>query len=114
MRAAHAQRCGSSSALQPPPSAWIRATLAVRRRPSTLTAVRSLVSYGSTPPGNWGPNAGFPLTVLAGPQQGANLANVPLSYPTEDYYPAPCAYSPGATMSYSSLLDIVSGLLPNQ
>jgi ABC-type transporter Mla subunit MlaD len=78
------------------------------------TAVRSLVSYGSTPPGNWGPNAGFPLTVLAGPQEGANLANVPLSYPTEDYYPAPCAYSPGATMNYSSLLDIVSGLLPNQ
>jgi ABC-type transporter Mla subunit MlaD len=76
------------------------------------TAVRSLVNFGTVPGGHWGPDVGFPLSVVASPQEAHTVASTGIPFPTENDYPAPCAYSPGATISGSTLLDVLSGALP--
>jgi len=73
------------------------------------TGVRSLVSWGNSPGGNWGPDVGFPVGFIAGPQEGGVLANVPVPFPEHGPYDAPCAYSPGITMTPQALLKMLSG-----
>jgi virulence factor Mce-like protein len=75
------------------------------------TGLRSIVSWGTEPGGNFGPNVGFPLTVVAGPQDVSNILGGAPPYPTENPYSAPCAYSPGATISASNLVQVLQGVL---
>jgi phospholipid/cholesterol/gamma-HCH transport system substrate-binding protein len=72
------------------------------------TSTASVVNWGTSPGGSWGPNVGFPLTVLIGPQEANNFLNTGITYPTEDAYPAPCAYLPGPAMSPLQPLPQVS------
>jgi phospholipid/cholesterol/gamma-HCH transport system substrate-binding protein len=76
---------------------------------SIATGVDSLVNWRTTPGGKWGPDVGFPVGFIAGPQEGGPFANVPLPYPDEQPYNPPCAYSPGVTMTPSTLLQLLSG-----
>jgi phospholipid/cholesterol/gamma-HCH transport system substrate-binding protein len=73
--------------------------------------LRSIVSYGTLPGGHFGPDVGFPLDVIAGPQEAANVVGVHIPYPTENPYPPPCAYSPGPTISESNLAQALAGVL---
>jgi virulence factor Mce-like protein len=73
--------------------------------------LRSIVSYGTLPGGHFGPDVGFPLTVVAGPQEANNVVGTHIAYPTENPYPAPCAYSPGPTISDSTLAQALAGAL---
>jgi hypothetical protein len=72
------------------------------------TGLRSIVSYGTSPGGHFGPDVGFPLTVVAGPQAASNVVGTHIPFPREDYYPPPCAFSPGATISASTLTQVLS------
>jgi hypothetical protein len=63
------------------------------------TGTRSMVSWGGLPGGNWGPNVGFPLTIILGPQEANSSLNTHTAYPTEDFYPEPCEYAPGPTIN---------------
>ncbi|MHB8694480.1 MAG: MlaD family protein [Solirubrobacteraceae bacterium] len=74
------------------------------------TGLRSIVSYGTLPGGHFGPDVGFPLAVVAGPQEAANVLGTHIPYPTENPYPPPCAYSPGATISDSTLIQVLGGV----
>jgi ABC-type transporter Mla subunit MlaD len=76
---------------------------------SLATGVRSLVNWGFLPGGHWGPDVGFPLVAVVGPQQGATLGGVPIPFPRENAYNPPCYYSPGVTMTPQALLNILSG-----
>jgi hypothetical protein len=78
---------------------------------SWATGLRSIVSYGTSPGGHFGPDVGFPLTVVAGPQEANNVVGTHIPYPTESPYSPPCAYSPGATISESTLSQVLSGVL---
>jgi hypothetical protein len=51
------------------------------------------------------------LTVVAGPQEANNVVGTHIPYPTESPYSPPCAYSPGATISESTLSQVLSGVL---
>lgn len=73
--------------------------------------VRSLVGWGELPGGSWGPNSGFPVGLLAGPQQTAPEFNTHIPFPTENPYPAPCAYSPGPTIDNTTLTGLLGGVL---
>lgn len=75
------------------------------------TATRSLVGYGTLPGGTWGPQSGFPISLLVNPTETTVEANTNIPFPTEDYYPAPCAYSPGLTLSAATLSEVLSGVL---
>jgi ABC-type transporter Mla subunit MlaD len=73
--------------------------------------VDSLVNEGSLPGAPFGPDVGFPVSVIASPQDGlANLAHVGTLDHTNVLLP-PCAYSPGPTLSTNSILQVLSGLL---
>lgn len=77
------------------------------------SALHSLVSWGSMPGGHFGPNVGFPLTVMLGSQQADNvIADGLPRFPTSDYYPKPCEYAPGAVIPGKSLMDVAEGVLP--
>jgi hypothetical protein len=77
------------------------------------TALRSLVNFGTVPGGHWGPNVGFPVAIVASPQEGGTTSNSYPPYPVEnDAYPAPCEYSPGPTIPGSTLADTLLGWLP--
>jgi phospholipid/cholesterol/gamma-HCH transport system substrate-binding protein len=78
---------------------------------SWATGLRSIVSFGTFPGGHFGPDVGFPLTVIAGPQEANNVIGTHIPYPTENPYPAPCSYSPGATISESTLTQVLAGVL---
>lgn len=77
------------------------------------TALHSLVSWGSEPGGHFGPNVGFPLTVMLGSQEADNVVGNGLPrFPTSDYYPKPCEYSPGAVIPGATLAQVAEGALP--
>jgi hypothetical protein len=57
---------------------------------------------------------GFPISLMISPQEVGNIVGGLGSYPTEDWYPAPCAYSPGATFTDGSLLQVLSTSFPAQ
>jgi virulence factor Mce-like protein len=76
---------------------------------SMATAIRSLANWGFEPGGHWGPDVGFPVGFIAGPQQSGFLGNSGISFPDETAYQPPCAYSPGATMTPQALAGILSG-----
>jgi ABC-type transporter Mla subunit MlaD len=76
---------------------------------SISSGVRSLVNWGFVPGGHWGPDVGFPVGAILGPQQGATLAGVPVPFPDETAYKAPCAFSPGVTITPQTVLKILSG-----
>jgi phospholipid/cholesterol/gamma-HCH transport system substrate-binding protein len=73
---------------------------------------RSLTGYGKLPGGPWGPDGGFPLTVLAGPEIANRELDTGFKYPRENLYPPPCAYSPGAVMNTSTVPQLLQELLP--
>lgn len=73
------------------------------------TGTRSMVSWGSAPGGNWGPNVGFPLTVILGPQEANTSLSTHIPYPTENFYPEPCEYAPGATINDVFDIQLRSG-----
>jgi ABC-type transporter Mla subunit MlaD len=76
---------------------------------SISSGVRSLVNWGFVPGGHWGPDVGFPVGAIVGPQQGAVFSNVPVPFPDERPYKPPCYFSPGVTMTPSTILQILSG-----
>jgi ABC-type transporter Mla subunit MlaD len=78
---------------------------------SMVTGARSLVNYGTEPGGGFGPDNGFPLSAVIAPAEGGSVTSAGV-YPTEDPYPAPCAYSPGATIDQSTLLNVLSQVFP--
>lgn len=75
-----------------------------------FTNIRSLVSYGTTPGGNFGPDVGFPLSVIASTNNLGPIAGI-RPYPTLDPYPAPCSYSPGPTINTATLGQVLSGVV---
>jgi phospholipid/cholesterol/gamma-HCH transport system substrate-binding protein len=76
---------------------------------NAATGIRSLVNWGAAPGGHWGPDVGFPVGFIVGPQQGGFIANGGIPFPQSDPYEAPCAYSPGVTMTPQTLLGILDG-----
>jgi hypothetical protein len=76
---------------------------------SFASGVRSLVNWGAQPGGHWGPDVGFPVGFIVGPQEGGLIANAGIPFPQELAYEAPCAYSPGLTMTPQNLLNIMTG-----
>jgi phospholipid/cholesterol/gamma-HCH transport system substrate-binding protein len=74
------------------------------------TDTRSLVGWGTNPGGNWGPESGFPISLIVNPTETTVEANSGIRFPTEDYYPAPCAYSPGATISDATFAQVLTGV----
>jgi hypothetical protein len=74
------------------------------------TDTRSLVGWGTNPGGNWGPESGFPISLIVNPTETTVEANTGVRFPTEDYYPAPCEYSPGPTISAGTFLQVLTGV----
>lgn len=73
------------------------------------TGTRSMVSWGQSPGGNFGPNVGFPLTIVAGPQEANQYLDTKIPYPTENPYPAACEYAPGPTITEDAKFQLRSG-----
>lgn len=79
---------------------------------NAATGIRSLVNYGTSPGGNWGRDVGFPVMLaMVSPQMATSLAGGLPSYPTENRYSPPCAYSPGPTISQATMLQVLSGAI---
>jgi ABC-type transporter Mla subunit MlaD len=76
---------------------------------SMAAGVRSLVNWGAEPGGHFGPDVGFPVAFVVGPQEGGVIANAGIPFPQEAPYEAPCAYSPGLTMTPQNLIGILDG-----
>lgn len=74
------------------------------------TGTRSMVNFGSVPGGHYGPNVGFPVMVVAGPQEAHAVFNTHIPYPTENPYAKPCAYAPGPLIPGKTLMDVLGGL----
>jgi ABC-type transporter Mla subunit MlaD len=76
---------------------------------NAASGIRSLVNWGAQPGGHWGPDVGFPVGFIAGPQQGGFIADSGIRFPQELAYEPPCAYSPGVTMTPQTLMGIMDG-----
>ncbi|MHB8695665.1 MAG: MlaD family protein [Solirubrobacteraceae bacterium] len=81
---------------------------------SFATNTRSMVNFGGTPGGHWGPDVGFPIGVISGPQQGNGILNTGYTFPIHSAYNPPCAFSPGATWDTSSFLKVLEGAFSTQ
>ncbi|MHB8736771.1 MAG: hypothetical protein ACYC6M_15820, partial [Terriglobales bacterium] len=80
---------------------------------SFATGTRALTALGTVPGGNWGPDVGFPLSLIVQPQALINSYTNTGKSPflnTSGYYP-PCYFSPGVTINSSTFLGLTSGLL---
>jgi hypothetical protein len=77
---------------------------------SFATNTRSMVNFGAIPGGHWGPDVGFPIGVILGPQEASGALNTGLTYPIHSAYNAPCAFSPGPTLSTGNVLQMLSGV----
>jgi phospholipid/cholesterol/gamma-HCH transport system substrate-binding protein len=71
------------------------------------SAVGGVVNSGKAPGGNFGPNVGFPLTVLAGPQELNNVVNTGFTFAVKEPYPGTCEYTPGPTVPPLNVLPEV-------
>ena len=76
------------------------------------TGTLGLTGLGTTPGGNWGPDVGFPLSVILQPQgyidSYANTRHSPF-IANSGYY-APCQFSPGPVIDSSTASGILSSL----
>jgi ABC-type transporter Mla subunit MlaD len=81
---------------------------------SLATGVRSLVNWGTTPGGNYGPNVGFPLTIILGPQEAGNSFDPGFHFPRETTYSKPCEYVPGVEFGQLTLDSLLSGAIPTR
>jgi hypothetical protein len=55
---------------------------------------------------------GFPLTVVAGPQQLDQVINTGSQFPLPpEAYPTPCEYSPGATINDNTIIQFLNSAL---
>jgi phospholipid/cholesterol/gamma-HCH transport system substrate-binding protein len=78
---------------------------------SFATGTRALVNYGTVPGGNWGPDVGFPIGVIVGPQLLNGLVNTRHPFASQSGYYPPCAFSPGVTISQSTFLNTLDQAL---
>lgn len=80
---------------------------------SFATATLGLTGLGTTPGGNWGPDVGFPVSVMLQPQgylnSYVNTHKSPFIANT-GYYP-PCAFSPGPVINSTTGIGILQSLL---